>query len=217
MKNEIRIDIVSDVSCPWCVIGYQSLQSALEEAGVAQQTNLNWMPFELNPNMPKEGQNIKEHLQQKYGSTPEQSAANRENIRQRGLDVEYEFHFAEDGRIYNTFDAHRLLYWAKQFDLQTELKLALFDLYFQQQKNPSDHVTLIECAESVGLDPKLAKQILESDGFTQEVREEQNQNQQHGIHAVPAFIFNDKYLVSGGQPKDVFIDVIQKLTTQQAN
>jgi predicted DsbA family dithiol-disulfide isomerase len=214
MKNEIKIDIVSDVSCPWCVIGYQSLQNALEEAGVAQQTSLNWLPFELNPDMPKQGQNISEHIQQKYGSTAEQSAANRENIKQRGLEVYYEFNFAEDGRIYNTFDAHRLLHWAKQFDLQTELKLALFDLYFQQRKDPSDHATLIECAASIGLDPTLAKNVLDSDRFTQEVREQQDQSRQHGVNAVPAFIFNDKYLVSGGQPKDVFVDVIQKLSTQ---
>ena len=214
MKNEIRIDIVSDVSCPWCVIGYRSLQSALEEAGVAPQTNLNWLPFELNPDMPKQGQNISEHIQQKYGSTAEQSAANRENIMQRGLDVGYEFNFSDDGRIYNTFDAHRLLHWAKQFDLQTELKLAFFNLYFQQRKDPSDHATLIECAESVGLDPKPAKDVLESDRFTQEVREQQDQSQQHGISAVPAFIFNDKYLVSGGQPKDVFIDLIKKLDSE---
>ncbi|MFT4672791.1 MAG: putative DsbA family dithiol-disulfide isomerase [Pseudohongiellaceae bacterium] len=214
MKNEIKIDIVSDVSCPWCVIGYRSLQSALEEAGVAQQTSLNWLPFELNPDMPKQGQNISEHIQQKYGSTAEQSAANRENIKQRGLDLGYEFSFAEDGRIYNTFDAHRLLHWANQFDLQTELKLALFDLYFQQRKDPSDHATLIECAVSIGLDPKLAKDVLDSDRFTQELREQQDQSRQHGISAVPAFIFDGKYLVSGGQPKDVFIDVIYKLTTQ---
>ena len=213
MTNKIKIDIVSDVSCPWCVIGYQSLQSAIEEAGVAQQTSLNWLPFELNPDMPKQGQNISEHIQQKYGSTAEQSAANRENIKQRGLDVDYQFNFAEDGRIYNTFDAHRLLHWAKQFDSQTELKLALFDLYFQQRKDPSDHATLIECVASVGLDPKLAKDLLDSVRFTQEVREQQDQSRQHGINAVPAFIFNDKYLVSGGQPKDVFIDVIKKLNS----
>jgi predicted DsbA family dithiol-disulfide isomerase len=214
MNNKIRIDIVSDISCPWCVIGYQSLQSALKEVGMAQQTSLNWLPFELNPDMPKQGQNINEHIQQKYGSTVEQGAANRENIKQRGLDVGYEFNFSDDGRIYNTFDAHRLLHWAKQFNLQTELKLAFFNLYFQQRKDPCDHVTLIQCAESVGLDPKLAKDVLDSDRFTQEVREQQDQSRQHGISAVPAFIFNDKYLVNGGQPKEVFIDVIQKLTAQ---
>ena len=176
MKNKIRIDIVSDISCPWCVIGYQSLQSALKEVGMAQQTSLNWLPFELNPDMPKQGQNINEHIQQKYGSTAEQSAANRENIKQRGLDVGYEFNFSDDGRIYNTFDAHRLLHWAKEFDLQTELKLDFFNLYFQQSKDPSSHVTLIECAESVGLDPKLAKDVLDSDRFTQEVRKQQDQS-----------------------------------------
>lgn len=213
----MKIDIVSDVSCPWCIIGYQSLHTALEAQGELENCELNWLPFELNPAMPKEGQNIREHIQQKYGATPEQSAANRENIKQRGAAVGYEFNFADEGRIYNTFNAHRLLHWAREFGLQTELKLALFDLYFKDQGNPSDHHTLVEYAEKVGLDGAAALEVLTSNRYEKEVRAEQEFAWQQGITAVPTFIFNDKYMVNGGQPKEVFINVFEQLAELNQN
>ncbi|MEM7358444.1 MAG: DsbA family oxidoreductase [Pseudomonadota bacterium] len=211
MNSKMKIDIVSDVSCPWCIIGYQSLHAALEERGELDACDLNWLPFELNPAMPAEGQDIREHMQQKYGATPEQSAANRENIKQRGAAVGYDFNFAAEGRIYNTFDAHRLLHWAREHGRQTELKLALFDLYFKDQGNPDDHQTLVKYAEQVGLDGEAALEVLSSGRYEKEVRAEQEFAWQQGITAVPTFIFNDKYMVNGGQPKDVFINVFEQL------
>jgi len=208
------IDIISDVSCPWCIIGYRSLQSALAELNAEESVVISWRPFELNPGMPPEGQDRAEHIQQKYGLTEEQGKANRQNLVDRGLAVGYQFNFPENGRVYNTFDAHRLIHWAKEFDLQTELKLALFDLYFKQAGNPSDDNDLLACVEQVGLPKEKAQEILRSDKFLNDVRADQQLGQQQGISSVPAFIFNNKYLVSGGQPKEVFINAIQALNKE---
>ena len=209
--NKLEIDIISDVTCPWCIIGYQSLIEAIKELGMEDSTVISWKAFQLNPNLPIEGQEISEHIQQKYGATAEQSAANREHIKTRGTDVDYKFDFADNGRIYNTFDAHRLIHWAKEYGLQTKLKLALFDLYFQQQGNPSNHSTLVKVAESVGLNPELSLEILISDQFVAEVRHEIASSQQKGIHSVPSFIFNNEMLVTGGHPKETFVNVINDL------
>jgi predicted DsbA family dithiol-disulfide isomerase len=211
MKNKFSIDVVSDVSCPWCIIGYQSLNAAIEEMGVADSVELNWRPFELNPTMPAQGQDRVEHLQQKYGGTLEQMAANRQSIVERGAAVGYEFKFAQSGRVYNTFNAHRLIHWAAEFSLQTKLKLALFDLYFQQAGNPSDEAQLLATVTAVGLDADLAKDVLDSGLYEREVRADQALSQQQGISAVPAFIFNNKYMISGGQPQEAFIEVLQEL------
>jgi len=215
------INIISDVSCPWCIIGYRSLQSALDELNAQELVEISWRPFELNPNLPSEGQDRAEHIQQKYGLTVEQGQANRQNLMDRGLSVGYEFNFPEGGRVFNTFNAHRLIHWAKEFGKQTELKLALFDLFFQAEGNPSDEKDLLSCVEQVGLSTVLAKQVLDSDQLVNEVRADQQLSQQQGISSVPAFIFNNKYLVSGGQPKEVFIDAIRQLdkevTEQEAS
>jgi len=208
------IDIISDVSCPWCIIGYRSLQSALAELNAEESVSINWRPFELNPGMAIEGQDRAEHIQQKYGLSEEQGKANRQNLIDRGISVGYEFNFPENSRVYNTFNAHRLIHWAKEHGLQTELKLALFDLYFKQAGNPSDDKQLLTCVEQVGLPKDKAQEILESDNFFNEVRADQQLGQQQGISSVPAFIFNNKYLVSGGQPKEVFINAIQELNKE---
>lgn len=210
------IDIVSDVSCPWCVIGYRSLHNAIKELKLEDSVTISWLPFELNPTMPMEGQNRTEHLQQKYGMSDEQSRANRQNLIDRGVDVGYQFNFSNDGRVYNTFDAHRLLHWAKSHGLQTELKLALFDLYFQNGGNPSNHDDLLNCVKSVDLPANEAKEILNSENLSHDVRADQERNYQNGINAVPAFIFDNKYLVSGGQPKENFIEILQQLSQQTA-
>ena len=211
------IKIVSDVSCPWCIIGYQALQLAIIESGLQDEVEINWKPFELNPTMSVEGQDRAEHIQQKYGLTVEQGIANRQNLINRGLELGYEFSFPEDGRVYNTFNAHRLIHWAAEFDKQTELKLSLFDLYFKEAGNPSSEADLLSCVESVGLDSALAKEVLNSERYTDEVRNDQHWNSQQGITAVPAFIFNDKFLVSGGQPKETFVKVFEELTKNDAD
>jgi predicted DsbA family dithiol-disulfide isomerase len=202
--KKLHIDIVSDVSCPWCIIGYKGLEKALINVSDKISADITWMPFELNPNMPEEGQEIVEHITQKYGISVEQSEQNRAAIKQRGLDVGYQFGNRGGGRIYNTFDAHRLLHWAENQGKQTALKLALFDLYFQQSGNPNDHEQLLDVVEKIGLDRAQAKIVLDENTYAEDVRAQQQQNQQMGISAVPAFIINKKFLISGGQPAETF-------------
>ena len=212
--HTLQIDIVSDVSCPWCIIGYNSLQMALSEIKDKVSANIVWHPFELNPQMPAEGQDVNEHLGQKYGINEQQMAENRAAIKERGLSVGYEFGNRGGGRIYNTFDAHRLLHWAKETGQQTTLKLALFDLYFKQSGDPSDHKQLLELVQKLGLDAKRAQEILESDTYTNEVRQEQQHYQSQGISSVPAVIVNNKHLISGGQPPQVFKNALLQISQE---
>ncbi|MBT1451266.1 DsbA family oxidoreductase [Glaciecola sp. XM2] len=212
--QKLRIDIVSDVSCPWCIIGYKALEQALSQLTDSVKADIHWQPFELNPNMLTEGEDVDEHLMNKYRIDEKQIMANRENIHQRGLSVGYEFGHRGGGRIYNTFDAHRLLHWAAEEGKQTELKLALFDLYFKDGGNPSDHEQLVVAAGSVGLDVQRAKSILASDEYSQEVRKQQTFYQQHGISSVPAVIVNNKHLISGGQPTSVFVQALTQISQE---
>jgi len=211
MSKHLKLDIVSDISCPWCIIGYQSLNQALTQLAPDISVDITWQPFELNPQMPKEGQEITEHITEKYGISVEQSEQNREMIKQRGLEVGYAFGNRGGGRIYNTFDAHRLLHWAKECGKQTELKLALFDLYFKQNGDPSDHQQLLDVSQNVGLDRARAQQILASNQYQQEVRELQRHYQSAGISSVPAVIVNNKHLISGGQPAAVFEQALREI------
>jgi predicted DsbA family dithiol-disulfide isomerase len=215
MATELKIDIVSDISCPWCIIGFKALQVALKEVAPDITATIEWQPFELNPQMPPEGQEINEHLTQKYQISEQQAEQNRDAIRQRGLDVGYAFGNRGGGRIYNTFDAHRLLHWAKTQGKQTELKLALFDLYFKNNGNPSAHEQLLKSANSVGLDVAGAKKVLQSDRFTVDVRQLQQQYQSAGVQSVPAVIVNNKHLISGGQPADVFQQALTKIANDR--
>lgn len=217
MNKNLKIDIVSDVSCPWCIIGYQALNQALANLAPDIQADITWQPFELNPQMPKEGQEITEHITQKYGISEQQAVQNRAAIKERGLSVGYEFGNRGGGRIYNTFDAHRLLHWAHELGKQTELKLALFNLYFQQSGNPSDHQQLLSVVESIGLDVDVAKQILDSDKYTAEVRKQQQHYQSAGVSSVPAVIVNDKHLISGGQPREVFEKALKQIAEENIN
>jgi predicted DsbA family dithiol-disulfide isomerase len=152
--------------------------------------------------MTSEGQDIGEHIQEKYGATPEQSADNHERIRTMGADLGFIFNRGD--RIYNTFNAHRLLHWAKTQNKQTELKLALFDMYFTDGGNPSANNQLIATAVKVGLDEEQAAAVLDSNQYADEVRALEQQNHQNGINMVPAFIINDKYMINGGQPVESF-------------
>jgi predicted DsbA family dithiol-disulfide isomerase len=212
--QHFEIDIVSDVSCPWCIIGYQGLQGALEKVKDSISANITWYPFELNPNMPAEGQDITEHLGQKYGIDERQITQNRETIHERGLSVGYEFGHRGGGRIYNTFNAHRLLHFAETQQKQTALKLALFDLYFKHEGNPSDTKQLLQAAISVGLDKTQCENVLNSSLYETEVRQAQQYYQSMGISSVPAFIINKTHLVSGGQPADVFEKILKELAAK---
>ena len=216
MKKLLKIDIVSDVSCPWCIIGYSSLSAALAKLAPQITAQIAWKPFELNPAMPAEGEHLGEHLHKKYGSTPEDLQQNRQMITVRGAALGFKFNFREDGRIYNTFYAHRLLFWAKSFNKQTELKLALFGLYFSECGNPSAVEQLLQVVKQVGLPVEEARKILASDQFVAEVRAEEAKYQGMGIASVPTFIINDKYTITGGQPVEAFVEILKDLAAKDS-
>lgn len=210
-KAKMKIDFVSDVSCPWCIIGLKSLNKAVANLGDQVEADIHFQPFELNPQMPPEGQDINEHLAEKYGASPAQSERNREAIRQRGEDVGFKFSMDKRARIYNTFDAHRLLHWAELEGRQLPLKEALFKAYFTDGENPGDHKVLVRLASEVGLDAARAKEILSSNEYIEEVRERERFYQAHGINAVPAVIVNDRHLIQGGQPAEVFEKALREI------
>ena len=211
MPRQVKIDFVSDVSCPWCVIGLRSLEAALAQLGDEVTADFHFQPFELNPQMGSEGQDIAEHITEKYGSTAEQLARSQEMIRARGAELGFVFDMGKRDRIYNTFDAHRLLHWAEGSGKQKALKEALFAAYFTEGRNPSDRQVLEDVAAQVGLDQDRARQILGSDEFAEEVRAREQLYLRSGIHAVPAVILNDKYLIQGGQPVEVFERALRQL------
>lgn len=215
MSKEIRIDFVSDVSCPWCIIGLKSLEQAIDKIGDDARVDLHFQPFELNPKMVPEGQDIAEHLAQKYGATAEQTAKTREMIRARGAELGFQFNMAARSRIYNTFDAHRLLHWAELQGRQHALKVALFELYFSKGESPASHEALIRVAGEVGLDTAEAARILASDDYAADVREAERFYQQQGINSVPAIIINERHLISGGQPPEVFEQALRKIAATE--
>ena len=215
MPQTLKIDFVSDISCPWCAIGLQSLQKAAAALEGAVALDLHFQPFELNPAMGPEGQDIGEHLQEKYGATPEQSQRTREAIAARGAELGFVFRMDRRGRIYNTFDAHRLLHWAKEQGRQLALKQALFTAYFTEGENPGSHEVLVRLAREVGLDADAAREVLESDRFADAVRERERFYQRQGIHSVPAVIVNDRHLIQGGQPPEVFEQALRQIAIEK--
>ena len=212
-SSALSIDFVSDVSCPWCAIGLQSLDQALQRLPADVAVTLRFQPFELNPRMAAAGQDIGEHLQEKYGLTPEQVRQNHDAIAARGAALGFVFGSARR-RIYNTFDAHRLLHWAggQGAAPQLALKRALLQAYHGEGRNVSDHDTLVAIVEAAGLDAAEARQVLATGRFAAEVRERERFYQQQGIRAVPAVIFNDRHLIQGGQPAYVFEQALRQLS-----
>jgi len=215
----MKIDFVSDISCPWCAIGLKSLQQALARMPDLP-VEMHFQPFELNPQMGAEGQNIDEHLQQKYGASTEQAAGVREAIRKRGAELGFVFDMQNRSRIYNTFDAHRLLHWAGEQspEAQRELKLALFGAYFTEGKNPGDHGVMLDAVRALspelGLDVEAARAVLASERYAAEVREREAFYQAQGIHSVPSIIINDRHLIQGGQEPAVFEEVLRRLAAE---
>ena len=213
MTAHLKIDFVSDVSCPWCAVGLGSLEAALKRVAPEVTAELHFQPFELNPQMPPEGQDTFEHLNQKYGSSREQQAQAREAIRQRGAAVGFEFSAGGRPRVYNTFNAHRLLHWAELEDpaKQVALKKLLLKAYFTDSQNPSDIEVLVRAATEAGLDAARAREILAGDEFAAETRERERLYTDAGIHSVPAIIINDQHLISGGQPVEVFERALRQI------
>jgi predicted DsbA family dithiol-disulfide isomerase len=212
----LRIDFVSDVVCPWCAIGLTSLEQALQRTQGDIAADIHFQPFELNPQLPAEGESIAEHLQRKYGMSDAQLEENQERIRARGAELGFVFDFNARSRIWNTFDAHRLLHWAGLEGKQLELKQALLRAYFSEGRNVSDHATLVASAAAVGLDAQRTRAILASDEFAAEVREAEQFFQRNGITGVPAVIIEQKHLISGGQPVEVFERALREIAAAKA-
>lgn len=212
----MKIDFVSDIACPWCAVGLNSLEVALQRIGDAVPVELHMQPFELNPDMAAEGVDAGEYLTKKYGMSAAQLEANRANLRARGAAVG--FTFGDRSRIWNTFDAHRLLYWAgeqSQQDLQRELKHALLRAYHGEGRNPGSHEVLLELVAGVGLDVDAAREVLTSGRYAEEVRRAEAFWQQNGINGVPAVIINDRHLIQGGQPPELFEQAIRQIAQKE--
>ncbi|MBX9708498.1 MAG: DsbA family oxidoreductase [Caulobacteraceae bacterium] len=216
MTRTLKIDFVSDVVCPWCVVGLGGLESALERLrGEGIAAEVTFQPFELNPGMAPEGENVGEHIARKYGSTPEQSAANRAMITERAAEAwpGFEMRMGPDSRIWNTFDAHRLLHWAGTVGAaeQRALKEALFRAHFTENRSLADAEALADAAAAAGLDRDKAARVLADDLHAAEVRAEEQLWRARGINAVPAVVVEGKYLISGGQPAAVFEEALRRI------
>ncbi|WP_299186694.1 DsbA family oxidoreductase [uncultured Psychrobacter sp.] len=208
-KQPLRIDIVSDVVCPWCVVGYRQLAQALEQTDTDYE--IHWHPFELNPNMPSAGQNLREHIMEKYGSSKAESDASRARMTEAGNEVGFTFNFDDDTRMHNTFNLHQLLHWADQQGRMHDLKQALFAAHFTNGRNISDKEVLADIAAEIGLDRSEALAVLEDQRFAKDVRETEKHWQQQGIQSIPAIIFNERHLVSGAQGVENYTQILKQL------
>ena len=214
MKPTIKIDYVSDVACPWCAVGLGNLNLAIDQLSDQVNFEVHFHPFELNSNMPVGGQDAIEHLTEKYGLTADQVKANQANIRAKALEAGFAFHPEGRKRVYNTFDCHRLLYWAaKEYDLQKQasLKMELLNTYFCLAVNLDDQENLLDAVMRAGLDKDRAHEILKSKEFSNEVREEESTYTGVGINSVPAIILDNQYLLQGAQPPQSFVNAFELL------
>ncbi|WP_275316729.1 DsbA family oxidoreductase [Tenacibaculum bernardetii] len=217
MKEKLKIDIVSDVVCPWCTIGYKRLEKAIKELGIEDQIDIEWQPFELNPNMPAEGQNVIEHLTEKYGSTVAQQNQSKQQMTEIGAELGFKFNYFDDMRMVNTFNAHVLLEYAKDFGKQTELKMRLTTAFFSDQKDVSNNAVLKEALLDVGLNANEALAKLDDENARYEVRNKQNYWKNLGVNSVPTFVFNKKSAITGAQPLDSLKQVLTELINQPSN
>ncbi len=206
----LQIDIISDVVCPWCVIGYGRLKRAIAELQPAVDLSVTWHPFELNPDMPETGENLREHVAKKYGAKLEDSIKARAMLTEHGKDVGFNFNYFDEMKMLNTFNCHQLLHWAKDSGLQNALSEALFEHFFSNRGDFS-HGALLEVVKSVGLDIEEAKSVLETNRFEADIRAIEQQWHQQGIHSVPLFIFNNKKALSGAHEIDTFKQLLSEL------
>ena len=212
----LRIDFVSDVSCPWCAVGLASLEQALTRLEGTVQAQIHLQPFELNPQLPAEGEDATEHLMRKYGIDEAQVQANRSVIRERAAAVGFVFNMGRGSRVYNTFDAHRLLHWAELDGHHLSLKKVLLRAYFTDGEDVASHEVLVRLAEEAGLDPAQAREVLARGTYAEDVRRQERFFQQRGIHSVPATIVNGTHLISGGQPPEVFEQALRQIAVTAA-
>jgi predicted DsbA family dithiol-disulfide isomerase len=209
MEEVLQIDIVSDVVCPWCIVGFKQLEKAIEQTGVS--VAIKWHPFELNPDMAAEGENLREHIMRKYGSTSEQSQEARQKLTDLGAGLGFEFRFTDEMRMVNTFKAHQLLHWAGPEGKEHPLKMALFEAYFQDRKDLNDNEVLAGVAESIGLDRAAALKVLEDEMFAEVVRQEETFWTQNGVQGVPAVVFDRRHLITGAQGVENYTAILKQL------
>ncbi|NRB02188.1 MAG: DsbA family oxidoreductase [Rhodobacteraceae bacterium] len=212
--NVVRVDIISDVMCPWCIVGFRQLEQALGATGMGAQVV--WHPFELNPDMPPEGQNLAEHIQQKYGSTPEQSAQARQHLKDLGQSLGINFTYSDNSRIVNSFVAHQVLEFALSQGKQHPLKLALFKAHFEDQRDVSDPEVLLDVAETVGLSRADIENVISSEGMAASVREKQAFWAERNITGVPSMIFDSSYLITGAQGAQNYAQLLQRIAQERA-
>ncbi len=212
--ERIRVDIVSDVVCPWCIIGYKQLERALKETGLP--ADIHWHPFELNPNMAPEGENLREHLAAKYGTTPEGSRKARANLTALGAELGFTFNYADDMRMVNTFGAHQLIHWAETQSRAHDMKMALFGAFFTHRRDLNDAQILAVTAAEIGFDHDDALAVLSDERYTQAVREAEHAWVSRGIHGVPAIIFDERYLLTGAQGVENYTSVLRQVVDRRA-
>jgi len=213
----LKIDFVSDIVCPWCAIGLSALEIALSRLEGEVAVQLHFQPFELHPDMGPEGAEVVPYLSKKYGMSAEQVAQNQQNIAVRGAAVGFEFRMDRRSRTYNTFDAHRLLHWAElegSAAQQRALKHALLRAHFTEGENPGAREVLLACAAQAGLDAERAAEVVDSDEYADAVRERERLYLDAGIHSVPAVIINDRHLIAGGQPPEVFEQALRQIAAE---
>ncbi|MEO9527132.1 DsbA family oxidoreductase [Roseibium sp.] len=214
MNEVLQIDIVSDVVCPWCIVGFKQLEQAIADTGVSAA--IKWHPFELNPDMPEDGENLRAHIMRKYGSTAEQSREARAHLTGLGAGLGIDFRFTDDMRMVNTFKAHQLLHWAGPEGLEHPLKMALFEAYFKDGRDVSNIEVLADIAGAVGLDRQEAIQVLQDARFAEAVREEQGFWTENGIQGVPAVVFERRHLITGAQGAENYAAIIRQLVDNEA-
>lgn len=214
MSKKIKIDLVSDVVCPWCAVGYKRLEQAIEELGIQDKIELEWQPFELNPHIPIEGQDLAEHIAEKYGSTPEQQKESRDRLTEFGAELGFTFNYFEGMRMANTFDAHVLLAYAKEKNKQTELKLRFMNAFFGEQKNVSDRAILKQELEAIGLNSEEAFLYLNDAKNRDHVKSAEQYWQGLGVNSVPTVVINSKTGVTGAQPVSVFKEILTDILNE---
>ena len=207
----LTVDIVSDVVCPWCVIGYKQLERAAALIADRAEIAVRWHPFELVPGMQPEGQNLTDYTRERYGATPEKSSQNRERLLDIGDELGIEFRYSPDSRIYNSHKAHQLLAWAGEAGGQTALKMELFHAYFTDQANIADEHVLLAAVDRAGLDREEARAVLADGRYKQAVDAEIAHWQDQNITGVPAFIVNGKYMIPGAQDAETFVQVFERV------
>jgi predicted DsbA family dithiol-disulfide isomerase len=211
MKEKIKIDIVSDVVCPWCTIGYKRLEKAINELGIQDQVEIEWQPFELNPNMPAEGQNVQEHIAEKYGATLEQQKESQQQMADAGEELGFTFDYFDEMRMSNTFDAHVLLEYAKDFGKQTALKMTLTKAFFSDRKDVSKRAVLKQVLLDVGLDVDEAISKLNNAAARSEITQKETYWKNLGVNSVPTVVFNRESAVTGAQPVATFKQILSEL------